>query len=123
MIPALIAVAGGLGAALRFWADGAIRARWHSALPVATIAINTTGSLLIGVLAGLLHAGALGSVATVLAVGLCGGFTTFSTAMVESARLLLAGDRRRCVVNLLGTLGLTLAAVAVGFAAVTALAG
>ncbi|UFU06005.1 fluoride efflux transporter FluC [Ruania halotolerans] len=121
MITVLIAVTGGLGAALRFWADGAIRARWQTALPVATIGINTAGSLLIGVLAGLLGTGTIGVSATVLSIGLCGGFTTFSTAMVESARLLLAGDRRRCAANLAITMMLTLAAAALGFALATAI--
>ncbi|WP_159621622.1 fluoride efflux transporter FluC [Ruania rhizosphaerae] len=119
----LIAVGGGLGAALRFWTDGAIRSRWQPALPVATMMINTAGSLVIGVLAGLLPAGVLGpGPVAVLSVGLCGGFTTFSTAMVESARLWRAGDRRRCVLNLVLTMVATLVAAAVGMAVTTLIA-
>ncbi|UFU02645.1 CrcB family protein [Ruania suaedae] len=123
MTALLITLAGGLGAALRFWADGAIRARWQPALPVATLTINTAGSLLLGVLVGLLGAGALGpDTVAVLGVGLCGGFTTFSTAMVEVARMWRDGHRRRCLATLaLMTVASTVAAAA-GMAAATALA-
>ncbi|MEU2200692.1 CrcB family protein [Isoptericola sp. NPDC019482] len=115
----LVAVAGGLGAAARFVVDGAVRARTPgAAFPWATVVVNVSGSLLIGLVSGvLLGAGdpaylepwRLG-----VATGFCGGYTTFSTAMVETVRLARSGRRRLAVANALGTMALTLGAVVVG---------
>lgn len=112
----LVAVLGGLGAAARFVVDGWFRGRWPHRLPVATITINVTGSLLIGLLAGALATGALPVTAyTAAATGFCGGYTTFSTASVETVRLAQAGDVRRAATNLVGSLVLTVAAASLGF--------
>lgn len=110
----LVALAGGLGAATRFVLDGTVRRRWRHTLPVATIAINVAGSFLIGVLAG--AAPLDPDYRLVAATGFCGGFTTFSTAMVETVRLVQAGELRHAVVNLLGTLVLAVGAASLGFA-------
>lgn len=116
MIITLIAVFGGAGAATRFVVDGLIRARWSTALPLGTMTINVTGSLLLGFLAGASHAGGFGGdVLDAAAIGFCGGYTTFSTAMVETVRFVQGGDYRRAVLNTLGTGVLTVAAAAVGY--------
>lgn len=111
----LLCLAGGVGAATRFWLDGVIRDRWQTGLPVATIVINVSGSLLIGILWGAyLYGGLAGSWRTVLASGFCGGYTTFSTAAVETVRLAEKGQWWRAVANTAGTLTLTVAAAAAG---------
>lgn len=89
-----IALAGGVGAALRLFVDGAVRAalpaRWSS---LATLVVNVTGSFLLGLLTGLAASSGLDRAwLLVLGGGLLGGYTTFSTASVEAVRLLL--DRR-----------------------------
>ncbi|WP_431836369.1 fluoride efflux transporter CrcB [Cellulomonas sp. Y8] len=120
----LVAVLGGLGAATRFWVDGTIRARGRTVLPVATIAINVTGSLLIGLVAGAhLYLGLPATWQLLLATGFCGGYTTFSAAAVETVRLAQAGERARAVANLLGTTVLTVAAAAAGLALTAVWAG
>ena len=111
----LVMVAGGLGAATRFVLDGVVRGRWSHSLPVATIVVNVTGSALLGLLSGaVLFHGLSATVYAVLGVGFCGGYTTFSTAMVETVRLLQSGDRRRAVVNAVGSTLLALGAAALG---------
>ena len=116
MTAVLVAVVGGLGAAARFVVDGWFRGRWAGRLPLATMVINVSGSLLIGLLAGAMAVGTLPVTAyTVAATGFCGGYTTFSTAMVETVRLAQAGDRRRAVANTVGTLVLAVAAASLGY--------
>lgn len=99
MIALAVALVGGLGAVLRFAVDrvsGLVGARAGSPWPIATV--NVAGAVLIGVVAGLaLHGQLTSATSTVLATGLCGGFTTFSTASVDSLRLLNA---RRTVLGL-----------------------
>ncbi len=111
----LVALGGGLGAAARFVADGAVRARWRGAFPLATFLVNVTGSLLIGLLNGAHLFHGFGSVAFVaLTTGVCGGYTTFSTAMVETVRLARADEVRWAVLTAVGSLVACVAAAALG---------
>ena len=52
MIALLTLLAGASGAVTRFVLDASIKRRWRSPFPLATVVINVTGSLLLGVLAG-----------------------------------------------------------------------
>lgn len=82
-------VAGGLGAIARWLADALINRLHRGAFPWATAVINIAGSLLLGLVAGLTVAqGRDGTWEQIIGTGFCGGFTTFSTASVESVRLL-----------------------------------
>jgi CrcB protein len=98
VIVTLLCVAGGLGAVARFVLDTVVRARVGGAFPWATLLINLTGSLLLGVLTGLvLFRGAPDQLRLVLGTGLCGGYTTFSTASFETVRLVQQHDTPRAV--------------------------
>jgi len=89
MIVVALVIAGAIGAMARFWLDSEIKARWSSAMPWGTWFINVTGSLLLGVLAGLvINAGMPAEVQAVIGTGFCGGYTTFSTASFETVRLI-----------------------------------
>ena len=111
----LVALLGGLGAATRFVVDGMIRRRWVFTFPVATVAINVSGSLLVGLLTGLALFGGLDHRALLVGTtGFCGGYTTFSTAMVDTVRLAQAGEHRRAILNAIGTAVLAVAAAALG---------
>jgi CrcB protein len=82
-----VALAGGLGAVGRWLVDLLCAARFGRALPWGTITVNVVGSCLAGALAGATLASHLGATwTTVLAVGGCGGFTTFSAASFDVAR-------------------------------------
>lgn len=112
-----VALAGGLGAAARFVVDGAVRGRTALVLPLATIVVNVTGSLAIGVLNGAALWHGLGPTwLVVAATGFCGGYTTFSTAMIETVRLVQSDEWRWAAANALGTLVLCVAAASAGVA-------
>ncbi len=87
----LIALGGGAGAGARFIVDGALTRRNPFPLPLGTLVINVAGSLLLGLLVGWQTLGSgrdtAHTLASVAGTGFCGGFTTFSTAHVESFRL------------------------------------
>ncbi|MCL1869021.1 MAG: fluoride efflux transporter CrcB [Promicromonosporaceae bacterium] len=123
----LVAVGGGLGAVARFWLADTVKARRTTVMPLGTIVVNTLGALTIGVVTGLvLTIGADGSLEgwrVFLATGICGGFTTFSTATVESVTLARAGHLTRALINTFGTLVITVAAVAVGIGVVVLATG
>ncbi|MBA8792877.1 CrcB protein [Friedmanniella endophytica] len=110
-----VAVAGGVGAATRFFVDGAINRGREFRLPVGTLAINITGSFLLGVVTGVAsHLGA--TPVAVLGTGLMGGYTTFSTASLETVRLARTGRTTAAAMNGLGMLVLSVAAAAGGVA-------
>ena len=119
----LVAVGGGLGAAARFWVASAVPARRPTPgpvpqLPWGTLTVNAVGSFLIGVITGLVltvgAAGGLDGWRLLLATGFCGGFTTFSTATVESVELARRGHLARALANTVGSLVTTVLAAAAG---------
>lgn len=98
-----IAVLGGLGATFRFLLDARLSSTIDTALPVGTLAVNLLGAFALGLLVG---AGLSGDLLRLLALGLLGGFTTFSTWVFESHRLAEDGLMRVAATNV----GLSLAA-------------
>ncbi|VXC20353.1 CrcB family protein [Aeromicrobium sp. 9AM] len=113
MTPLLMALAGGLGAGSRWSLDAWLRPRVSPRLPWSTHVINISGSLLLGLIVGL---GADDTWHTVLGTGFLGGYTTFSTASVESVHLAIEGRYRTATVNAVGMLVLSIAAAALGYA-------
>ncbi len=117
MIPVLTLLAGATGAVARFMVDALIKQRWRSPFPLGTLVINVTGSLLLGVLAGLvLFHGQPSACQTVIGTGFCGGYTTFSTASFETVRLVQQRRRMYALANAVGSLVVSVAACAAGFA-------
>ncbi|PZE28983.1 MULTISPECIES: CrcB family protein [unclassified Curtobacterium] len=111
----LVAVGGGVGAVLRFVLDGAVRAHWPRSLPLGTIVINVSGSLVLGYVTGLGTAGLLPSlVVATLGTGMMGGYTTFSTASVETVQLVRAGHPWLALLNGIGMLVVSVGAAALG---------
>ena len=108
-----VAALGGLGATARFMIDGAISARARGGFPAGTFAINVSGALLLGLLAGL----ALSGNALVLAgTATLGSYTTFSTWMLESHRLSEDADLRGAALNVVVSLAAGIGAAALGHA-------
>ncbi len=111
----LVAAAGGVGAVLRALLIHHIGARRPDPLPVGTVVVNASGSLLLGILTGLsLYHGVGSHLLAVAGTGLCGGYTTWSTASWETVHLLHTGHRSEAVVYTFGGLIVCLAGAAAG---------
>ena len=96
----------------RPWRRCSLPRRWRRAaayefqFPAGTLAVNLSGSLLLGALVGLsAHHGLPESTATVLGAGLAGGYTTLSTWAWESIALAERGARGAAAINVVGSLG------------------
>lgn len=123
MIAVLVAVAGALGAVLRLVVDGECKHRFGWSTPWQTAIINVSGSFLLGVLAGLVTGAGVGADWQVLlGTGFCGGYTTFSTASVETVGLLRAHRPVAALAYAVVSLVISLAACAAGLGLVYALA-
>ena len=106
-----VGVLGGLGAVARYLLDGAISRRFPTTFPLGILAVNLSGALLLGVLAG---AAVDGDDHTLLAGGLLGAYTTFSTWMLQSQRISEEGASALAALNIVASLLLGLLAVWVG---------
>ena len=114
----LIAVGGAAGAVARYLVDMTISQRWPSAFPWGTLAVNLSGSLVLGVLFALtVERGVLpASSRAPVMIGFIGAYTTFSTFMLESWRLVEDGAVGLAVANIVGSCLLGLVAVFIGLA-------
>ena len=106
-----IGVLGGMGAIARFLLDGAVSERRGGAFPWGTLAVNASGSFLLGLAAG---AALSDDAHRLVATGLIGAYTTFSTWMLESHRLGEDGRLRLGVLNVLVSLLVGIAAAWLG---------
>lgn len=108
----LVGIGGFFGSVFRYLI-GLLPIETGSGFPVKTLAINVIGSFLIGVIAALLakDKGLDPQAALMLRVGLCGGFTTFSTFAFESADLMKNGQTAVALVYICLSVILSIAAV------------
>jgi CrcB protein len=115
---ALVLLGAAVGAPLRYVTDLLVQSRHDSVLPWGTLVVNVGGSLVLGVAAGALpdHQGALALVGT----GFCGALTTFSTFGFETVRLAQEGWVKASLANVVLSVGLSLAACALGWWAAAA---
>jgi CrcB protein len=113
-----VALGGAVGSVARHGVNAACAHLLGRPAPYATAAVNLIGSAAIGVLAGLIASGRLSMAPTVRAfvfVGLLGGFTTFSSLMLDTLTLTHAGERTLAMSNVLGQAVLGLVAVYAGY--------
>ncbi|MFZ5816874.1 MAG: fluoride efflux transporter FluC [Bacillota bacterium] len=114
----LIGVAGAAGALARLGLSGWVARRTNSDFPWGTLGVNLLGSLLLGLLTGLLLGGGAVSptVRAVLGTGFLGAFTTFSTWHLEMFRTYNRGERQAAWAYLLLSTGSGLLAAWAGIA-------
>ena len=107
-----VAALGAIGSLARFHLGSMVTARWPSDFPFGTFVVNLTGGFVLGVLTA---RSLSGDVLLLVGTGLLGGYTTFSTWMVEAQRLGEDGDWMLLWLYLFGSMLAGLAAAGGGW--------
>jgi CrcB protein len=124
MIWLAVAAGGALGSVARHGVNVFFSHVLERAVPYATAAVNLTGSLIIGLLAGLIASGRLHmstETRTFVFVGILGGFTTFSSYMLDTLTLEHGGQHALALSNVILQTAIGFAAVWAGYRAAIAL--
>jgi CrcB protein len=106
-----VGLAGGCGAVARALLTHFVNVRAGRAFPYGTLAVNLSGAVVLGVIAG---SGLSGDALRILGIGLVGAYTTFSTWMLETHHANALGHRGRAVANIVVSLAAGLFAVWLG---------
>ena len=119
MIKSLLIVGLGsfCGGALRYYISTLMKSACSQGFPWGTLSINLVGCLLIGLLLGIFSRCGVqsNSWSLLLTVGLCGGFTTFSTFANESLQMLQSGNTLNLLIYILASVIVGIALVALGY--------
>jgi CrcB protein len=105
------AALGGCGAILRFVVDGVVASRLGRDFPYGTFLVNITGAIALGLVAG---AAVHGDKAVLVGTATIGSYTTFSTWMLETHRLVEEGELGNAFANAACSVAFGLAAAAIG---------
>jgi CrcB protein len=118
-----VCLGGALGSAARFWISGLVAQRIGQTFPFGTLAVNVTGSFLIGILAAMSVPEGRWmlspSAREFLMIGVCGGYTTFSSFSLQTLALAQEGEWFRAGANSIASFVLCLVAVWLGHFSVT----
>ena len=116
-----VAFGGALGSVSRFWLNGLISEKFGATFPWGTLAINVTGSFAIGIIGALaIPEGRMDSQSRIFAtqflmIGVCGGYTTFSSFSLQTLNLANDGEWLYAGANILFSVVLCLLGVWLGF--------
>ncbi|MCX6904166.1 MAG: fluoride efflux transporter CrcB [Verrucomicrobia bacterium] len=120
-----IAIGGALGSVARFWCSGMAARHFGETFPWGTLLGNVAGSFAIGFFAALTGPDGRWMVSSRMReffmIGICGGYTTFSSFSIQTLTLVQDDQWLRAGGNILGSVGLCLAAVWLGHAAALSL--
>lgn len=116
MIGLIAAVAaGGAAGSVARYALGLLAARLGRPAHYATLFINGSGSLLLGLLAGAAVSGRSPMLYALAGTGFLGGFTTFSTLNAQLVSMLEEKRFKQAVLYFVGTYGIGLSLAAIGY--------
>ena len=113
----LVGLGGGIGSMLRYLVSLLINKYSFLTFPFATFVVNMSGCLLIGLLLGLSekYSAFNSELRYLLVIGLCGGYTTFSTFSAENVQLLENGNYLIFGLYALGSVSVGLFALWLGY--------
>ena|SRR5215813_7694191 len=113
-----IAIGGALGSVARYWCSGVAARLFGETFPWGTLIVNVSGSFVIGLFATLTGPDGrmfVGPTARqFVMVGLCGGYTTFSSFSIQTLDLFNDGEWLYAGANIAGSVILCLLAVWLG---------
>lgn len=114
-----IAIGSAIGGVSRYLLGGLVQRLAGGTFPTGTLLINVTGSFLLGAILryGVETTTLTPEVRALLTIGICGGYTTFSTFSYEAVALLEDGEWTRAALYVTLSVGLSLLATFLGFAA------
>ncbi|MDZ4746743.1 MAG: fluoride efflux transporter CrcB [bacterium] len=113
-----VMIGGAIGSGLRYGMQ-ILMPVTNDAFPFGTFLINVSGSFVIGIVGGLLAINSISREGVLfLAVGLCGGFTTFSTFSIELMNLIQAHRIWLAVLYALASTVLSVVAAFAGYLAI-----
>ena len=114
-----VALGGALGSVGRFWLSGFVATRYGETFPMGTLVVNVSGSLVIGFLAALSAPEGRWlpspGFRPFLMIGVCGGYTTFSSFSLQTLNLLRDREWLYAGGNVLLSVALCMLAVWLGF--------
>ena len=114
----LVMLGGALGTGARFWMSGFIAERAGEFFPLGTLVVNVTGSFAIGFFAAFTDPEGAILVSTrfrqFFMIGVCGGYTTFSSFSLQTLDLVRDGDWLKASLNTVLSFACCLAAVCLG---------
>jgi len=113
---AFVAIGGATGASLRFFISQLILNWLGKGFPFATLMVNISGSLIMGLLYGLIEQGNLEVhiYRTLIGIGFLGAFTTFSTFSLDTLLLFQQGEMIKAILNIILNVTLCILAAALG---------
>ena len=121
----LIAIGSALGGMGRYFVSGVVTTLTGGTFPYGTMLVNISGCLVIGFFATLTGPDGRFLVAIpsrqFVMVGICGGYTTFSSFSLETLYLARAGEWMSATANAAGSVVLCMLSVWLGFIAATAI--
>lgn len=113
-----IAIGGALGSVARFWFSGVVARQFGETFPWGTLLVNVSGSFAIGFFATLTSSDGrwLAPVGfrQFFMIGVCGGYTTFSSFSLQTLNLVEEGEWLHAGANVVGSVVLCLVAVWLG---------
>jgi CrcB protein len=119
-----VAVGGALGSVARFWFSGLVARQFGETFPWGTLLVNISGSLVIGFLAALTEPEGRWFMSPAMRqffmIGVCGGYTTFSSFSLQTLNLLREREWLYAGGNILLSVVLCMVAVWLGYVLGTA---
>ena len=120
-----IAIGGAIGSVARYGCSSLIAGWIGETFPWGTLLVNVSGSFVIGFFATLTGPDGrvlvAGDVRQFVTVGICGGYTTFSSFSLQTLNLIQNGELAQAGLNVVGSVALCLLAVWLGYASALAL--
>ncbi|MCK7517827.1 MAG: fluoride efflux transporter CrcB [Ignavibacteriales bacterium] len=109
----LVIIGSAIGGGLRYWLSNVVQKNFSVTFPYGTLAVNILGCFILGIIIFVLDEKELlnSQIKIFLTIGLCGGFTTFSTFSLETFNLIRDSEYLFAALNIIASLLLCIAGV------------